>query len=110
MEISTTPKTESSYQGEDWLMDLENPSESDVRWLEESARRDKQVGELLRELHYFVTSNQPLDVKAYPSEEAYWLAEARNAPGYRVTALQENLARLKSEKLASSTAESQTQA
>ena len=101
METSTTPKMESSYQGEDWLLDLENLSPSDAAFLAQREARHKRVGELFRELHYLDTSNPPVGLKEGANEDDYWLGEAKMSPGLSVERLEKELLRRKS---ASSTA------
>lgn len=87
------PITESSYQGEDWLLDLENLSPSDAAFLAQREARHKRVGELLRELHYLGTSNPPSGMlrQGYHSEEAFWLGEAKMSPGLSVERLEKAL-------------------
>lgn len=89
-----------------WLLDLENLSPSDAEFLAQREARHKRVGELLRELHYSVTSNppSPQHMVGCKSEDDYWLGQAQMYPGFTVTELQARLDRIKSEQLASSTA------
>ena len=103
METPTTPITDSSYQGEDWLLDLENLSPSDAEFLAQREARHKRVGELLRELHYLGTSNpHPLMARGcYKTEEAFWLGQAQMYPGFLVESLEQSLSTIKN---ASSTA------
>jgi hypothetical protein len=77
-----------------------------IEWLMELEQRDRQVGALLREQHYFVTS-QPLPPIPADGLEPRWLAEARSVPGYRAMDLQARLDQMKSERAASSTAAAQ---
>ena len=80
-----------------------------IEWLMEQEQRDKRVGELLREQHYFDTSNpHPLMARGnYPNEEAFWLGQARMYPGLVVAEVEaRRLARMN----ASSTAALQAQA
>lgn len=98
----TKPSTETtpnrySLADNNWLDWLEAPSSEDVKWLEALQKRDKQVGELLREMHYLEPSNpKPHLIELARSEESYWTGQARMAPGLELTRVQAEITRRKS--------------
>ena len=102
---STAPTPEVLWLADNWLP-LSNEPPPSIEWLMEQEQRDKRVGELLRELHYSVTSKppSPQHMVGCKSEGDYWLGQAQMYPGFTVTGLQAALDQKKSAKLASSTA------
>ena len=104
-EASTAPTPDVLWLADNWLSFSSDPPPS-IAWLMEQEQRDKRVGELLRELHYSVTSNppSPQHMVGCKSEDDYWLGQAQMYPGFTVTGLQAALDQKKSERRASSTA------
>jgi hypothetical protein len=102
MDSSTAPiQANDSPTESNWLDCLKAPSKSNVQFLEAKQKRDEQVGELLREMHYLATSEKPWGMELSRSEEDYWTGCARMAPGFELTRIQAELSRRKA---ASSTA------
>ena len=88
-EASTEPTPDVLWLADNWLSFSSDPPPS-IAWLMEQEQRDKRVGELLREQHYFDTSNpHPLMARGnYPNEEAFWLGQARMYPGLVVSEME----------------------
>jgi hypothetical protein len=64
-------------------------------FLQAKLKRDTQVGEVLRELHYLEHSEPPNLAHLSKTEEDYWIGQAQMSPGYELTQLQATLARRK---------------
>ena len=78
----------------DWLGWIDNPSARDLQLIAERDERDKQVGALLREIHYCSTAKPPKTwIPATQTEEEFWTGCAMMSPGYEVSKLQAALAR-----------------
>ena len=100
METSTTARLEDDLLTEDSLnVFLGKISSSDVPWMVAIDERDKRVGAVLRERHYFHTSEKPHDLHLTPggNEEEYWRGQASMYPGYQETLLRAALTKLQAE-------------
>jgi hypothetical protein len=94
MENPHTPTPVENLQDDaNWLAWLDNPSAEDVQRLEDQQKRDVQVGELLRELHYLEQSEPPKRMAPAQTEEDYWTGRAQMSPGYEIDSIRAELAR-----------------
>lgn len=96
MEISTA-QTRAKYFSTlgNWLAWLDNPSKTDLEWLEASKKRDMAVGAVLQEMHSLASSNRHPQQVDGQTDESFWTGYAMNCPGYELDKLKAELAKRK---------------
>jgi len=83
-----------STQG-NWLAWLDNPSKTDLEWLEALNKRDTEVGAVLQEMHSLVSSSRHPQQVEGQTDESFWTGYAMNCPGYELDKLKAELLRRK---------------